>query len=62
MSEQTIFGTDQPVIFTSAELTVLSDILRRVPDGNWFARQDEFTTALRKIERAKLDSYRTDEA
>ncbi len=47
----------QSVLLTSKELTVLSDILRRVPMGNIFAESPQFQTAAEKIEDAKWKSY-----
>ena len=54
--------SDQFVRLSSKELTVLSDILRRVEVGDPFAkaftRDWEFVSAFDKLEDAKFESYR----
>ena len=62
---------DEDVTFTSAELTVLSDIIRRVrntrgeglfsasPLYRIFTGLPEFTSAAEKIENAKYASFAT---
>jgi hypothetical protein len=48
---------DTMVNLTSKELTVLSDILRRLPTTGLFTSQPEFETALEKIDDAKVASF-----
>ena len=48
---------DQTITFTSDELTVLSDILRRQSPGGIFTGRPEFVTAIAKVESSKWPSY-----
>jgi hypothetical protein len=48
---------DITVTFTSDELTVLSDILRRQEPGNYFTGKAEFQDAMVKVNLAKWESY-----
>lgn len=53
---------DETITFTSDELTVISDILRRLDPAEFmvalFTGKDEFSTAFAKIEAAKHASFR----
>ncbi len=57
--------SDETITFTSDELTVLSDVLRRqdpasFPIGVIFLTKEEFKTACVKIETAKWASFKTE--
>jgi hypothetical protein len=45
------------VTLSSDELTVVSDILRRLDAGTWLTAQPDFQTALVKLNLAKYESY-----
>lgn len=51
---------DETVTLTSAELTAVSDVLRRQQPGNHFTGKPEFQSALVKLEIAKWHSYDND--
>jgi hypothetical protein len=51
---------DETVTFTSDELCVLQDVLRRVKPGTIFTAQPEYSAALGKIMHAASLSYGND--